>query len=67
VSLGGIIRVFCGCKLEAVHTRRDLAAGWATCPEYHERLWAEASPVEALPMGMSMSWIRPQTPAATPV
>ncbi len=52
VGLDGIIRVFCGRELAAVHTKRDLAAGWATCPEYHARLWAEASPVEARPLSV---------------
>jgi len=52
IGLDGIIRVFDSRELVAVHIRRDLAAGWATCPEYHARLWAEAAPVEARPLSV---------------
>lgn len=52
IGLDGIIRVFCGRELAAVHIRRDPAAGWATCPEYHAGLWAEASFVEARPLSV---------------
>jgi len=52
IGLDGIIRVFCGRELAAVHIRRDPVAGWATCPEYHAGLWAEASFVEARPLSV---------------
>ena len=52
IGLDGIIRVFDAQELVAVHTRRDPAAGWASCPAYHARLWQEASPVEARPLSV---------------
>lgn len=52
VGLDGAIRVFDSRELVAVHTKRDLASGWATCPAYHARLWQEASPVEARPLSV---------------
>lgn len=52
IGLDGIIRVLDSGEVVAVHTKRDLTSGWSTRPEYHARLWQEASPVEVRPLSV---------------